>query len=172
MRICVLADTHLYIPLSIKAINEMNHVDLFIHLGDCYVDAKKIHEQTGLPYKAVRGNKDWRAEAPYVDFFDFEGVKIMAVHGHHELIDRNDPEDLRQEKFEKMARRAKENGAGIVLYGHDHLAVKFFVDEIMFFNPGEMVYGSKYCSYGVLEISNGEFTLEHAEVKPDASTKW
>ena len=169
MRICVLADTHLNIPLSLKAIKEMEQADFFIHLGDCCADAEKIHEETGLPYKAVRGNKDWRARAPYMDLIELEGIKIMAVHGHHELIDRNDPDDLRQEKFEKMARLAKENGAGIVLYGHDHLAEKFYIDEILFFNPGEMVYGAKYCTYGVLEITNREFTLEHAEVKPDES---
>lgn len=172
MRICVLADTHHFVPLSMQAINEMNHVDLFLHLGDCYIDAKKIHELTGLPYKAVRGNKDWNAEVPDVDFWDIEGVKIMATHGHLEDVNPYDPPEERRKKFEKLARVAKRKGARLVLYGHNHLAEKFYVDEILFFNPGEMVYGCKRNTYGILEISEGEFSLEHVEVIPDASIKW
>lgn len=131
-----------------------------------------IHELTGLPYKAVRGNKDWNAEVPDVDCWDIEGLKIMATHGHLEDVNPYDPAEERRKKFEKPARAARRNGARLVLYGHDHLAEKITVDGILFFNPGEMVYGCKRSTYGILEISEGEFSLEHVEVIPDASTKW
>ncbi len=172
MKICVLADTHLYVPLSVQAINEMDHVDLFIHLGDCYIDAKEIHKQTGLPFKAVRGNKDWNVEVPDVDFWDIEGVKIMATHGHLEDMNPYDPPEVNIKKFNKLARTAKKNGVQLVLYGHNHLADKFYVDDILFFNPGEMIYGARRCTYGILEISDGNFSIKHVEIKPDPSSKW
>ncbi len=167
MRICVLADTHMYVSLALKAIKEMGTVDLFIHLGDCYADAEKIHENTGLPFKAVQGNKIWVEGVPETDFFEIEGVKFMATHGH--LFDLNvyDSPEYRQENLKEMAAIAKRNGVKVVLYGHDHKADKFYLDDILFFNPGEMTAGSYRCTYGILEISEGEFTLEHVEIEKD-----
>ena len=169
MKIIIFADTHMYFPPAIKALKDISDVDLIFHLGDYVDDAKKISMETGIPYKAVRGNKDWHADAPDLAFWEYEGVRIMALHGHLEDINRNDSNEDRLDKFRKLADKAKKENARIVLYGHDHLIQKFYVDDILFFNPGEMVYGAKNPSFGDLEIKDGGFSLEHVEVYPDDS---
>ncbi|MCU0822908.1 MAG: YfcE family phosphodiesterase [Spirochaetes bacterium] len=161
MRIIILADTHNYLPTALKAVKDTENVDLILHLGDNTDDAKRISAETGIPYKAVRGNRDWHSDAPYIAFWEFEGIKIMALHGHLEDISRNEPEEERHKKFKNLAEKAKMKNACIVLYGHDHLAEKFYIDDILFFNPGELVYGAKNSSYGVLEIKDGVFSIEH-----------
>ncbi len=169
MRICVLADTHLNVPLGVNAVNEMGEVDLFVHLGDCYVDAVKINEETGVPFKAVPGNKDWHADVPETIFWEVEGVKIMATHGHIVDVCAYDQPDVCQEKFMRMAKVAKDNDAQMILYGHNHKAEKFYLDDILFFNPGELTYGTYRCTYGILEINNGQISAELVEIKSNSS---
>lgn len=164
MKICIISDTHTYLDSAIKAIELAEEPDLFIHLGDYYSDAEKIHEITGIPYNAVRGNKDWHADAPDELIREFGGIRIMAVHGHRQDIDRNDKADVRDEKFLNLAKKARENKARIVLYGHDHLADRFYIDDVLFFNPGELVYGARQSTFGLLEIEGGDFSLRHVEV--------
>lgn len=167
MKIIVLSDTHGNLPPALKAISDIGSIDLILHLGDNVEDAKTISDGTGVQYRAVRGNRDWHSDAPYLAFWELEGIKIMALHGHLEDISRNEPEEERQAKFRKLADKAKRGNAGIVLYGHDHLAEKFYVEGILFFNPGEMVYGAQRFTCGVLEIKDGEFSIEHVEIKMD-----
>ena len=165
MKIIIFSDTHSYLPPALKAVKQVGDIDMILHLGDCIDDAEKISAETGIQYKAVRGNRDWHADAPYIDFWELEGIKIMALHGHLEDISRNEPDEERQQKFKILADKAKSKNAGIVLYGHDHLAEKFHIDNILFFNPGEMVYGAKKFTCGVLEIKAGEFWIEHVEIR-------
>ncbi len=167
MRIIIFSDTHTYLPPALKAISDTGNIDLILHLGDGIDDAKKITAETGIPYRAVRGNRDWHADEPYIDLWELEGIRIMALHGHLEDINRADPDDERRNKFRRLAEKARRKEARIVLYGHDHLMEKFFIDDILFFNPGELLYGAKKYTCGLLEINGGRFSLEHVEINID-----
>jgi putative phosphoesterase len=166
MRICVLADTHQNVPLALKAVSEMGQVDLVIHLGDCYIDIKEISARTGLPFKAVPGNKDWHSEIPDEAFWEFGGVKMMALHGHQYDLNAHDDRKLNENKYALIAARAIENGADMVLYGHNHRAEQFYVDGVHFFNPGEMTFGTIRCTYGIIEISGDTFKTQIKEIAP------
>lgn len=122
--------------------------DYIIHLGDTSSDGsyilKKFPEKTIL----LNGNCDIWTFGENERVIEIEGVKIFACHGHRYSV---------KSTFAPLAKRAKELGCRIALYGHTHDADERETDGVMLLNPGTL---SRYSqnSYLYLVINNGKFT--------------
>ncbi|MBP5606454.1 MAG: YfcE family phosphodiesterase, partial [Ruminiclostridium sp.] len=119
MRIIVMADSHGASSAVMKIVERNRYAaDLFIHLGDGEDDVSVVmQEYPQVKLLQVRGNCDYDENIPdkriieTVPGPDDKTVRIFAAHGHHQHIDHGHGELIRQ---------AKENGCGIVLFGHTH----------------------------------------------------
>ena len=90
----------------------------------------------------------------------------MATHGHIYDLNAYDTPEVKKEKYSQMATRAKNEGAQVVFFGHNHQAEEFYFDDLLFFNPGEITYSSYKCTYGIVEIHNGVISTEIVEIDP------
>lgn len=175
MQILVLSDSHGRADLVMRAVELCGDADALLHLGDGYKDVK----YSGFPEEKsffVRGNgEDWLTNSgndiPRERLLDFEGVKVLMLHGHRPYNVKS-PAD-----FERMIAYAAEKGADILLFGHTHNTFnKTFVKgrsicgkplekNIIAFNPGSIGEPRfEESSFGVLTIKDGKPLLSHGEI--------
>ena len=152
MKVCVFSDSHGYAGNMMTAI-ELEKPDLCFFLGDGERDiARVIEEYPDLPVYAVKGNCDFRSDLKKLLIFNVEGVIIFATHGHLSNVKY-------EEELRTLTYQAKEAGADIALFGHTHYQYLSENDGVTLLNPGTIGYGY-YCSYAVLNIENGEFSVD------------
>ena len=153
LRVGVIADTHGDIPLFKKAIKGMGKIDIFIHLGDFIKDAKKVFDDLGAKYIVVKGNCDFQGDAEQEVVVDIDGKRFFICHGHQYNVKYG---------YNNIYYRALEEEADVVLFGHTHMPVLLWYNEILFFNPGSTLYpkGSSTASYGIIDIVDGEIYPE------------
>lgn len=146
MRIIVFSDTHGTIEPCVGAIGRIKDIDLIIHCGDHWSDARDIGDKfKNIPVKYVRGNCDF-ALAPIEEIVEAEGKKILVTHGHMY--------NVKEEKgrYETLKKRGLELGCDAVVFGHTHIAYNENFGNIVLMNPGSAKYGM---NYGIIEIENG-----------------
>ena len=152
MKACVFSDSHGVVKNMITAV-ELEKPDICFFLGDGERDIAKLRQKyPGIQVYAVRGNCDFRSDLKNLLIFNVEGVIIFATHGH--LSNVKYEEDL-----STLTYQAKEAGADIALFGHTHYQHLAENDGVTLLNPGTIGYGY-YCSYAVLNIENGEFSVD------------
>lgn len=154
MKIAVISDTHGKVDLVIGAIKKELNIDRIIHLGDCTDDIGRIEIETNLPVVAVRGNCDLLDDyTPLERFFEIEGIKILAVHGHKYNVKYSQ---------ERLYFRALELGANIVLYGHSHVFSIEKARGIYMINPGSptLPRSQHGKTYVLLELEDGQIYTE------------
>ena len=128
---------------------ELEQPDHVIHLGDHVRDAEELGQRYAqLPVLMVRGNCDYDFSCRESAVVDFNGVRIMAVHGHRYGV---------KSGLLRLALAAKENNVDVALFGHTHCAYCEDYDGIRLLNPGSCGYGGKP-SYGIVEIENGRIS--------------
>ena len=148
MRIGVISDTHGDLNIAKIAIKNMSKIDVLFHAGDHYKDAVALKNVLGdLPVYAVVGNCDFEIFKPKDLFIEIAEKKIWLTHGHKYNVKNSD---------ELLVKLAKEKSVDIVIYGHTHIAISRFADEILIFNPGSTTRprGGKPASYGMIEIDD------------------
>ena len=150
MKIGVVSDTHSH-GLPKKMMEDLQNVDLIVHVGDFCSgeDLKKFREINQV--RAVFGNMDGleiRQLLPEKDIFEAEGLKIGLYHG------QGSPEKV----LNFVRKEFKKDKLDIVIFGHSHYPFNEVIDDVLYFNPGSPtdVVRPPYCSYGVLEINNGQ----------------
>ena len=144
MKIVVLSDSHRYMQNMIDAIDaaQPNYV---IHLGDHVEDADELrHHYPMLPVLSVKGNCDFDFSCKDLAIAEYEGVRIMAAHGHKYGV---------KSGLLRYVYAAKENQVQVALFGHTHLAYCEQYEDLWLLNPGSCGYGSSP-SYGLIEIQN------------------
>ena len=102
--------------------------DLVIHLGDYVRDAEKL--RTALPQQAlvnVRGNCDPGANAEERAEFEVCGVQVFACHGHRYGV---------KTSLDALLNAGYFSGAGLVLFGHTHIARHLCISGMEVVNPG------------------------------------
>lgn len=150
MKLLVLSDSHgdtTYLRLAAKK----ERPDAIVHLGDHASDADVFDvEYPILPLCRVKGNCDF-FEQRYPDkrVFSWEGVTILAVHGHKQNVKCG----LLQLKY-----TALEAGAQLALFGHTHMAFCEEQDGLWLLNPGAC--GGRAPSYGVVELCDGRISCQ------------
>ncbi|MDE7440373.1 MAG: YfcE family phosphodiesterase, partial [Clostridia bacterium] len=119
-----------------------------IHLGDTSADGNYIRGKYPDKTVVINGNCEVFCVGEKEKVLDIEGVKIFACHGHMYSV---------KTTLSRLAKRAKELGCDIALYGHTHDAREDEIDGVTLLNPGTL---SRYAekSYLYIVIYDGKFT--------------
>lgn len=143
MKILVLSDTHDKLSRVRDIWPKLTDIDLVIHAGDYYMDARELEEELGVPFVYVRGNCDgsYSGENCNPKGGDFAVVEtpagnILVSHGHNEGVHFS-PQNLRY--------KALENDCFAAVFGHTHKALVEQHDDpaapggsFWFINPGSL----------------------------------
>lgn len=148
MKAIILSDSHGKVGNLIEAVMNEKDADMVMFLGDVNRDIEEFMLACpGILVADVIGNNDFFVKSvPEDRFFEFGGKKIFMTHGHKYNV---------RYSTALLAKKGKEMGADICLYGHTH---RKDLDEVMgitVINPGTASE-----SYAVLEIENGEINVE------------
>jgi hypothetical protein len=127
IRIGVTGDTHGDNDTAIRALSALGPLDLILHTGDHYEDARKISRELKTETLAVTGNCDPFSFGPKERVHTIGGRKIFLTHGHQLGVKRGTL---------NLYYRGKELEADLVVYGHTHRAARELVDGMILLNPG------------------------------------
>lgn len=149
MRILVLSDSHAGLHFMRYAIQTVRP-NVVIHLGDYYDDGQAMAEENpNIIFHQVNGNCDrYRSYEirPELLCYTIDGIKFYVTHGHNHRV---------KSGLFALLRDAREDDAGIVLYGHTHCAdCHQEEDGLWVMNPGAC--GSSGGSVGLIETNNGK----------------
>ena len=159
-KILVFSDSHGNLTPLIEVLKKEKNYDTVFHLGDMEEDFNVLRRELDKisPLAAllpVRGNCDTTAILPGVKTPEYEGQRFFLTHGHIFMGG-----DL----YSNLARAAKAEGCGYVLFGHTHYPHDEMKNGVRLLNPGSISRPRQTGhepSYGVLEISDaGEVTWE------------
>ena len=119
----------------------------FVHLGDGLSDLKVALDECSKKTYFCSGNCDFYPGVLDEDILEIEGVKIFYCHGHRYGVKGG---------LGSLAKRAKELGCSLALYGHTHQAGVSEIDGVTLVNPGSLRYPfGEGGSYAYIVI-NGE----------------
>ena len=159
MKLLVFSDSHSN-SHKIKEVIDMHksHCHAVIFLGDGLKDIDYVKDEyTSIPFLTVKGNCDiFATNALAESLIDFDGIKIFFTHGHLYGV---------KSGYGRLAYRARELEADIVLFGHTHTPIDDVLEiagrKIRLFNPGSIGYGG---SFGVINTSNGVLITSHGKL--------
>ncbi len=154
-RILILSDTHRNTSDIEKLMPLAEECDLVVHLGDHSSDMRGFIDRLGGKLLQVDGNCDFTSTGRSELFFEEEGVKIFACHGHRYGVKGG---------VDRLFERAKEAGANVALYGHTHRSDVSIKEGIKLINPGCLTRYSSKKSYCVLIVNKGETTEKIVEI--------
>ena len=146
MTILVLSDSHGNVGNMIRAVEQVQP-DRVLHLGDCQRDLTALEgEFPALPMEGVPGNCDWGSFDQPERLLEFEGVRVLMMHGH-----------TRNVKSSPLAAQyaAREWGADVLLFGHTHRPLVDYDGTLYTMNPGA-IGDFRRPTYGVVTIENSK----------------
>jgi uncharacterized protein len=157
-RIGVLSDTHL--PecgsLPLQLLNELENVDIIIHVGDFCNEETLKDLQKIAPVIAVYGNMDddnLKTLLPEKKVIEIEGFSVGIIHGW------GPPKGI-----EKRVLGAFKD-VDIIIHGHSHIPHFEKNGDVYIFNPGSTSMNRDgTTTYGILEL--GE-TINHQIIRLD-----
>lgn len=162
-RIVALSDSHGCsgnLSNAIRQAMKKGKIDLLVFLGDGlsdFEDQVPLLKASGIPYYAVRGNNDWRSEAPQEVTFEVNGLRFLATHGHTRGVKYG---------FDRICYAAAEQNAQAVLYGHTHQADARVYAGVYMVNPGAV------CDFRRNAVAYADMIVEeNGLLKPDL-VKW
>lgn len=157
MKIAVLSDTHGNQTLAAQALDMAGDVDHIIHLGDDFDDATFLEALSGRAVTKVLGNCDFAAGTPRETTLVLEDKKFLLTHG-----------DLYGVKggLEKLAAKAVEEKADVVLYGHTHLQSVQTIGGVLYINPGCLKKGFSKPSFALVSLERGTLVADIVQLPP------
>ncbi len=166
LRLAVVADTHSAPHAHALARLVEQRPDAILHAGDIGELSVLDQLSTVAPVHAVRGNIDVHApEVPDVLTLDVMsgGASVLRILLTHIAVDGP---RLRAD----VARRARAEGASLVVCGHSHVPLVARDRELSIFNPGSI--GPRRFRlpivYGVIQISREAVRLSHFDCETGA----
>ena len=128
-RIGVIGDTHGYLdPVVLELFAGVDHI---IHCGDVG-DPEVLSELAKIgPLSAVAGNLDhgeWADQLPSEMSVTVAGVRFVVGHKRKRLMKRF--------AAGKLGEGEQRTPPDLVVFGHEHQPVVFWVDATLFLNPG------------------------------------
>ena len=149
MKILVISDTHRYISNAVSLIEE-HKPDIVIHLGDVAEDCDELrYIYPRIRIICVLGNNDYFNKSyPLEVVCTLENKKVFMCHGHKYNVKNG---------LFALMKRAREENAEIVLYGHTHQRYCQYDGNVLVMNPGSNR------SYGIIEITGDSITNAYTE---------
>jgi len=141
-----LSDSHGNMAAVEKLFPLFEECDYIVHLGDTSSDGQRIKAKFGQKVSLINGNCDFYKLGLDELTLEIEGVKIFACHGDRYGVKRG---------CDVLAKKAKDIGCQVALFGHTHRAEEIAAAGVTLFNPGNM---SRYSenSYLYLVLSAGK----------------
>lgn len=130
-KILIVSDSHGKTEYLRKAIANMaGTMDRMIHLGDSLCSLEAMVDLAGCPVDMVRGNCDSMLHK-------LPGSKLVALGPHTALLTHGHQYGGKW-GIESMKEAARENNAGIVMFGHTHEPVIEPYGDVVVINPGSI----------------------------------
>lgn len=149
-KILVLSDSHGNVNNMVTAVRN-THPDQIIHLGDCWVDAEKLHQQFPMiMMEQVPGNCDCSQE-PVERILLIEGKRILICHGHTFNVKAG---------YLNLEYAAEERRVDAALFGHTHRVFYDKHNRISYMNPGSIGSPALWCT-GLLWYFAGGWFKQH-----------
>lgn len=146
MKILVVSDTHRKHTNLSTVIEREAPFEQMLHLGDAEGCEDEIQVMAGCPLEIVAGNSDFFSVLPREKEIEIAGYRIFLTHGHYYDV-TSGIEDI---KKEAIARKCD-----IVAFGHTHVPLIEYGDEVIAINPGSLSHPrqeGRQPSYLVIEI--------------------
>lgn len=160
MKIAITGDTHGNQQVMRKLVNCLPPIDLILHTGDYVGDANFLQSCTGINVIKVAGNCDTLCKDVKVDeFLEINGKALWLTHGH-KYIKWNEVADLAY-----WGRHLEQD---IIVYGHTHIPICEYNDNILIINPGSpsRPRGNSKPSFAILTLAEDlPVKVEFIEVK-------
>lgn len=128
MKILAIGDTHGKLNKVRDIFTKLRDIDLILHTGDYYRDAKRLSEEYGIPAVYVQGNCDGCHEEDY-QIIETECGNIFLTHGHMENVKYH---------LNTLMYKAQENNCIAAVFGHTHHALIEEAGGVRFINPGSL----------------------------------
>ncbi len=158
MRLVIFSDTHGDFQAAREVVERNQDVYTFIFLGDGEREIDKL--RIVYPEKLilnVAGNCDYNSFTPNNDIYNAGRVKVFFTHGHRFAV---------KHSTDQLLYRAKEIGAGVVLFGHTHERHYEYREGVHIMNPGSASCprDGKPPSYGYVDITATGIMCAHVEL--------
>ena len=148
MRLLVISDTHKNSFIIDRIIRNQPEATHIFFLGDVVSDIEDLQkEYKDRIFHIVRGNCDGFCSYPDYDIIKLENQNILYTHGHNFSV-----------KYGKtrLLEFAKNCGCSVALYGHTHIPIVTYEDEVYIVNPGSPSRPRESRpSYAVIDIVSG-----------------
>ena len=151
MKILVISDTHGKIDRALEIYNKLDDIDLVVHLGDLWHDAKRLKELLPVSLLAVKGNMDGAFSREEYHILDTEFGKIFLSHGHMENV---------KQGLDNIMYKAESLQCKAVFFGHTHIPMFHQVEGLYLLNPGSLTLpvGGRKGSYAVVTVTDQELS--------------
>jgi putative phosphoesterase len=157
MRILVISDTHISKPtmhLPPLVLEEAKKATLILHAGDLTTLDLLNKLQNIAEVKAVYGNMDeadLKNKLPSRLIFSIGHFRIGLTHGG------GGPKGLKEFVLRQIG-----EPVDCLIFGHSHLPLKEYRDNVLLFNPGsptDRIF-APYNSFGIIEINEKEIKAQ------------
>ena len=160
MQILVFSDSHGNLTNFKNILNKYkNTVSHVIHLGDYDEDVAEIqHSYSSYNFINIAGNCDYNTVLPTEKTFTLANKTFFITHGHRYSVKNN---------LVRLTYGAEEKQANICLFGHTHIPVLTFINEVLYMNPGSISQprGNYSYSYGIIDITNENISAKIIEIQ-------
>ena len=151
MKLLILSDTHGNYPLALRALERAGQVDQIVHLGDELEDATVLETILDRSLIKVPGNCDASRKLERDLLIDLAGIRFFITHGDRYHV---------KSGLTELHKKALEQEAQAVLFGHTHEAAIVRIGGILLVNPGSLSYKSLHTTFAVLSIIDGAVSAE------------
>lgn len=146
MQILVVSDMHRRKSNFERVVEKYPHIDTVFFLGDGADDAEEISSYfPNKTFHILSGNCDFLSKFPSSRYFNINGVKILATHGHTYGV---------KISREHILKAAKQEGVKLVLYGHTHTQLAEYIDGVYMVCPGALGNANDGPGYAIIDVTD------------------
>jgi putative phosphoesterase len=151
MRIFVISDTHGRIEKAVEIFETLEDIDLIVHLGDHWNDAKRMKDLLNVPLIGLKGNMDGSFAKDGYHILETDFGKIFLAHGHMESV---------KQGYENIMYKAESLQCRAAFFGHTHVPLFAEADGLFLLNPGSLSLpaGGRKGSYAVATATSDSLT--------------
>lgn len=147
-KIVLISDNHYNLNVVKKIYFANQDADYYLHCGDSELKPEDL-----FPFASVRGNNDYGFDFPLQKHLNIEGNDILMLHGHRYVAALY---------YDMLLRKAKEENAKVVFFGHTHAFCNQIIDGVHLINPGSCNHnrdGSEP-TYAIVTIDGNNINVE------------